>query len=61
MSKIIKNYVCLAGISPEPSIILPFSRIVGKYFAFPLKMTFDFDPLNANQTWIFQEMPHSGL
>jgi hypothetical protein len=57
-SKRIKNYLSLKGICANFEIV-PFSRIVGKYFAIPLKMQYEFNPFNQLQTWNLQEMPHS--
>jgi hypothetical protein len=59
-SSVMGNFLSLHGPANE-SIVFPFSRIKGKCFAFPLKMTLNeaFDPLNVNQTWIFQEIHHS--
>jgi hypothetical protein len=60
LSSSIGNYLCTSGVE-EKDLLIDFSNITGKCFAFPLKMPSDtsIDPLNNNQHWIFQVIRHA--
>jgi hypothetical protein len=58
----IGNYFCKNGLE-DKVIIVDFTDVVGKFFAFSLIMPskVPIDPANAKQRWIMQIISHSNM
>jgi hypothetical protein len=59
----IMNFLAWGGLKDSQTV--PFSRVIGKYFAFPLLLQIQddkgkFNPRCLGQNWILHELEHSG-